>query len=1199
MKTAATTVWMIAIVLGVAGSVSASPLYVDDDAPPGGDGATWERAFDDLQDALAAAAASGGTVDKIRVAGGRYTPAPADGPRDATFRLVDGVIVDGGYAGYGATDPDERNIRLYETVLDGDLQGDDTVDSGTHNNVYHVVTIIGTSAGTGLDGLVITGGQADGPEPYDRGGGIYNNGGTLTLRHCRVEDNRARAGGGLYNVNAAGPIIANCLFARNVSDPWAGGAINSNNCTPTLVNCTIADNHAVSTAHGGGLMNPGRTEITLTNCVFWGNTAGGNAHESAQIGNGTITIDYCCVQGWTGTHGGIGNIGDDPLFAFPDDFHLLAASPCIDAGTDTPAGGLPLQDLDANSRPLDGDGDAESVADMGAYEYNADAPSIALSPATFEFNARLDGGNPLYQALSLRDCGGATLHWEITGGTSWLTVSPVGGESGGEVDEVTLSADSSGLSPGVHGALLEVTDPQAVNSPRIVTVSLYLTTTRHVPSEYTTIQAAIDAAGPGDIVEIADGTYTGAGNKNLDIGGKAITVRSGSGRPARCVIDCEGDGRGFVFRRGESPDSIIMGLTITNGSVDSGGGVLCENHSSPTITDCVIIRNEATRGGGVHCEANCVPGLFNCLIGDNAASADGGGINCREFNDLTITSCTISGNQAGRYGGGVHCPASGPMITSSILWSNAPQAIEGESGTPVITYSAVQGGWEGEGNIDDDPQFAFAHDYHLLPGSPCIDAATDDPPGGLPATDLDGNPRSLDGDDNMVATADMGVYEFNPAAPSIALSASVFEFTGDDGGENPPDQVLSVRNCGGGTLSWAITGQPTWLTVSPPTGESDGGVTDVTLSVDSTGLPPGVHSALLVVSDPHAVNSPREVPVSLFLTSVLRVPGEFPTIQAGIDASVDGEVVEIADGTYSGAGNKNLDLGGKAITVRSASGDPAGCVIDCEGDGRGFYFHSGEDPDTIVEGLTVTNGFADSADPGGEAGGGVYCEAGDTLLSNCWIIRNDATWDGGAIYGGGWVDNPTVRSCTITGNSADRGGALFCTNQDSDPVVTNSILWDNAPTEISVEWGYPVVTYCDVQGGWAGAGDIDADPLFVDPDGPDGDPDAWTDNNYRLRGNSPCVNAGDPAYVPADGETDLNGGPRVLCGRVDMGAYEYGFGDYNCDGEVDLGDYAAWDGCCRGPDAGPYDTGCEPFDADYDGDVDLLDFAEFQWVFGP
>ena len=80
--------------------------------------------------------------------------------------------------------------------------------------------------------------------------------------------------------------------------------------------------------------------------------------------------------------------------------------------------------------------------------------------------------------------------------------------------------------------------------------------------------------------------------------------------------------------------------------------------------------------------------------------------------------------------------------------------------------------------------------------------------------------------------------------------------------------------------------------------------------------------------------------------------------------------------------------------------------------------------------------------------------------------------------------------------------------------------------------------------------------------------------------------------------TRLDGHARVLCGRVDMGTYEFGIGDYDCDEVVDLADLANWNACMTGPDNGPYNPGCEAFDFEFDGDVDLADLAEFQTLFG-
>ena len=111
----------------------------------------------------------------------------------------------------------------------------------------------------------------------------------------------------------------------------------------------------------------------------------------------------------------------------------------------------------------------------------------------------------------------------------------------------------------------------------------------HVPGDQPTIQAGIDAAEDGDIVLVADDTYTGDGNKNLDFGGRAITVKSENG-PENCIIDCENDGRGFYFHNNEGEDSVVSGLTIINGS--SGylwnGNAIYNSSSSPTITNCTF-----------------------------------------------------------------------------------------------------------------------------------------------------------------------------------------------------------------------------------------------------------------------------------------------------------------------------------------------------------------------------------------------------------------------------------------------------------------------------------------------------------------------------------------------------------------------------------------------------------------------------------
>ena len=193
------------------------------------------------------------------------------------------------------------------------------------------------------------------------------------------------------------------------------------------------------------------------------------------------------------------------------------------------------------------------------------------------------------------------------------------------------------------------------------------------------VQEGIDAATDGDTVLVADGTYTGVGNKNLDYDGKAVTVSGASGDPTMCIIDSENDGRGFYFHTGEGSDSIVEGMTITNGYVSSGspggrygGGVCCMDGSSPTLTSCTISGNSAHYGGGVSCRDGSNPTLTNCRINGNSDDnfGFGGGVYCFNYSSPTLINCTISGNSASS-GGGVLCWSSNPMITNCTISGNS------------------------------------------------------------------------------------------------------------------------------------------------------------------------------------------------------------------------------------------------------------------------------------------------------------------------------------------------------------------------------------------------------------------------------------------------------------------------------------------------------------------------------------------------
>ncbi len=153
--------------------------------------------------------------------------------------------------------------------------------------------------------------------------------------------------------------------------------------------------------------------------------------------------------------------------------------------------------------------------------------------------------------------------------------------------------------------------------------------------------------------------------------------------------------------------------------------------------------------------------------------------------------------------------------------------------------------------------------------------------------------------------------------------------------------------------------------------------------------------------------------------------GDFPTIQAAVDAAVDGDVILLTAGTFTGDGNRDIVVPSKNIAILSQDDDPTLCIIDCEGSARaehrGFHFTSTGTGSAELYGIAVINGYTTSN------GGGIWIEDASPRLENCAVgscVVVGSSLKGGGIYVEGISASPTIIDCIFTGNTADYGGGI-------------------------------------------------------------------------------------------------------------------------------------------------------------------------------
>jgi len=282
---------------------------------------------------------------------------------------------------------------------------------------------------------------------------------------------------------------------------------------------------------------------------------------------------------------------------------------------------------------------------------------------------------------------------------------------------------------------------------------------------FKTIQKAIDTAGNSDEVTVETGVYY----ESIDFKGKAVTVQSKDPESwytvESTIIDSNDAEYAVVFNSSEDANSIFTGLTVRNGYY----GIYCVNSSTPVIKRCVIEQNvrAACCGSspflinnkirnnieGIVCINNAQPVIKSNMIYDSFY-----GLLCwGTTGQPGIYSNTFVNNSI--YGIGVYTEdANRPTIRNCILWGNGDSLYSCNA-----TYSCIENANDanGTGNITDNPAFVDVNNYHISPGSPCIDAGNPNEQYDANQKDIDNEARFIDGDEDANVITDIGSDEYD------------------------------------------------------------------------------------------------------------------------------------------------------------------------------------------------------------------------------------------------------------------------------------------------------------------------------------------------------------------------------------------------------------------------------------------------------
>jgi predicted outer membrane repeat protein len=1110
-------------------------IYVDDTARGANNGSSWADAYNYLQDALRVA--TSGT--EIRIAQGTYKPDQTTnfrsprGDRAATFRLKNGVTIKGGYAGFGAPIPDARDIERFKTILSGDLNGDDRNTVEPYNlprepsrmdNSLHVVTASGTNKSAILDGVTITAGHAndyiDDLINGEYGGGMYNKGGSPTIKNCTFLRNPAfaveySAGGGLYNEDGS-PILINCRFIHNAADASIrdhgggdGGAIAEHDSNSILIDCTFIANVAAGN-HGGAIYHCGG-DPELKGCTFRDNFA---QKYGGGLCNwwGKVKLSGCTFVGNTAGSdaGGMYNCGDSSLSNCE-----FVGNRCRQNGGGFSSDGL--NPTIGNCRFTENS--AENAG--GAIANRVSSPTI--TKCTFTANTAGFGG------------GGGIYNRENANPT---------------VSDCTFTRNRALLDYGGGGMC------NNASSPRVSNCTF-------------TQNKADDNGGAVSNWYGSSPTFTSC----LFVENTARTC-GGLHSYENCnptVIDCKfirnsTGSSGGAMSIGVNCNATVVNCLFAQNSAGTHAGGLYSYSSNPTLINCTFAANFAPNGSALaFASATNLPvndaKLANCILWDR-----GGEIWKGDDSTIAITYSDIKGGWPGMGNinadplfadpcdGNYHLRPHSPCINKGDNSAVPPSVTFDLDGNERIMFHTVDmGAYEFQGPmiifVDDDATGAnngssWKDAYKFLQDALTIASK------GCEIRVAQGIYRP----DRAIGVP----IEHGNRTATFQLKNGVI-IKGGYAGVTEPRSDIRDANAYESILSGDLLGNDASMSPIDPTRDN------------SLHVVTGSETNSTAVLDGFTITAGNANQVNPYLSPYAHGGGMY---NEGGSPTVVNCTFTANSAAYFGAGMCNWQGSSPALTnctfADNSAGNRGGGVYNWSSRPKlnnctfsnnqarlygGGLYGEGDSDATITDCIFTGN----RTDEAGGGGGAICNNNSDTIIANCIFADNTGKNFGGAIDNqtwsrpkivnclfvgnragifGGAIDNcnetrPSIINCTFAENLAPAARAVGCYGEPptgpSNVQLTNCILRDGGDEIANKDNSTVTVTYSDIKGGWSGEGNIDADPVFADP----------CDGNYHIRPRSPCINTGNNSAIPPLVRTDLDGRPRIIGRRIDMGCYEF------------------------------------------------------------